>query len=193
MKKKIKFKRLWISVIGWILVGGFVNNLFVAPFTEISLVEWNGLITSLGILLGISGTRDYFLKNSLDKLPENRSGKGWQRMWIPCVGWALAGGFFINCIIAPYLDLRVNDWSQLITALTVILGISGARDVERTSRRIGNHDADGVAALTLERRGAGIHREIRGARECHRSDGTQYSATLHKGCSFFLMQKKSLI
>ena len=129
MKKKIKFKRLWISVIGWILVGGFVNNLFVAPFTEISLVEWNGLITSLGILLGISGTRDYFLKNSLDKLPENRSGKGWQRMWIPCVGWALAGGFFINCIIAPYLDLRVNDWSQLITALTVILGISGARDV----------------------------------------------------------------
>ena len=129
MKKKIKFKRLWISVIGWILVGGFVNNLFVAPFTEISLVEWNGLITSLGILLGISGTRDYFLKNSLDKLPEYRSGKGWQRMWIPCVGWALAGGFFINCIIAPYLDLRVNDWSQLITALTVILGISGARDV----------------------------------------------------------------
>lgn len=92
-EKKIKFKRLWISVIGWILVGGFVNNLFVAPFTEISLVEWNGLITSLGILLGISGTRDYFLKNSLDKLPENRSGKGWQRMWIPCVGWALAGGF----------------------------------------------------------------------------------------------------
>ena len=71
---------------------------------------------------------------------------------------------------------------------------NGARgNVERTSRRVGNHNADGVAALTPERRGAGIHREIRGARECHRSDGTQYSATLHKGCSFFLMQKKSLI
>lgn len=129
MKKKIKFKRLWISVIGWILVGGFINNLYVHPFVDIELVEWNGLITSLGILLGISGTRDYFLKHSLDKLPENASGKGWQRMWIPSVGWTLAGGYFINCIIAPYIDLQVNDWSQLITALTVILGISGARDI----------------------------------------------------------------
>lgn len=127
--KKLKYKRLWISVIGWILVGGFINNLYVHPFADIMLVDWNGLITSLGILLGISGTRDYFLKKSLDKLPENASGKGWQRMWIPCVGWTLAGGYFINCIIAPYIDLQVNDWSQLITALTVILGISGARDI----------------------------------------------------------------
>ena len=129
MKKKIKFKRLWISVIGWILVGGFINNLFVHPFTNIEIVEWNGLITSLGILLGISGTRDYFLKKSLDKVPENVSGKGWQRWWIPCIGWVLAGGYFINCVLAPYIHLNVNDWSQLITALTVMLGISGARDV----------------------------------------------------------------
>ncbi len=128
-KKKITFKRLWISVIGWILVGGFINNLYVHPFTSIELVEWSGLITSLGILLGISGTRDYFLKNSLAKLPENVSGKGWQRLWIPCVGWTLAGGYFINCILAPYIHLNVNDWAQLITALTVILGISGARDI----------------------------------------------------------------
>lgn len=129
MKKKITYKRLWISVIGWILVGGFINNLYVHPFTDIELVEWNGLITSLAILLGISGTRDYFLKNSLNKLPENVSGKGWQRLWIPCVGWTLAGGYFINCILAPYIHLNVNDWTQLITALTVMLGISGARDI----------------------------------------------------------------
>ncbi len=129
MKKKITYKRLWISVIGWILVGGFINNLYVHPFTDIELVEWNGLITSLAILLGISGTRDYFLKNSLAELPENVSGKGWQRLWIPCVGWTLAGGYFINCILAPYIHLNVNDWTQLITALTVMLGISGARDI----------------------------------------------------------------
>ncbi len=129
MKKKITYKRLWISVIGWILVGGFINNLYVHPFTDIELVEWNGLITSLAILLGISGTRDYFLKNSLAKLPENVSEKGWQRLWIPCVGWTLAGGYFINCILAPYIHLNVNDWTQLITALTVMLGISGARDI----------------------------------------------------------------
>lgn len=47
----------------------------------------------------------------------------------PLRGLGFGRRFFINCIIAPYLDLRVNDWSQLITALTVILGISGARDV----------------------------------------------------------------
>lgn len=127
--KKIKFKRLWISVIGWILVGGFMNNLYVAPFTNINLVDWNGLITSLGILIGISGTRDYFLRKSLKAFPENVSGKGFQRLWIPCVGWTLAGGYFVNCILAPYIDLNVSDWSQLITALTVMLGISGVRDV----------------------------------------------------------------
>ena len=129
MEKKKSLKRLWIPTIGWILVGGFVNNLFVAPFTEISLVDWSGLITSLGVLLSISGTRDYFLKESLDKNPENVSGKGWQRLWIPCVGWALAGGFFINCILAPYINLQINDWTQLIAALTVMLGIIGARDI----------------------------------------------------------------
>ena len=146
--KNIKFKRLWISAIGWTLVIGFVNNLIIRPFFDIGLVEWNGLITALAILIGISGTRDYFLKKSLDKLPENRSGKGLQRLWIPAVGWAMFGGFFINCAIAPYIDLQVSDWTQLISALTVMLGISGARDIGL--RRIGKNETAADVAKAIE-------------------------------------------
>ena len=129
MKKKWHFKRWWIPVTGYILAGGFINNLLIAPFTDIDLVDWGGLLTSLGILLGISGIRDYFTKDSLSKLPENVSDKKWKRYWIPIVGWVICAGFFINCILAPYLDIKVNDWTQLVTALSVILGISGARDI----------------------------------------------------------------
>ncbi len=154
LKKKIiitmkkKFKRLWISAIGWTLVIGFVNNLIIRPFANIELVEWNGLITALAVLIGISGARDYFLKNALDKIPENRSGKGWQRLWIPMVGWALWGGFFINCALAPYIDLQVSDWTQLISALTVMLGISGARDIGL--RRIGKNEAAADLAKAID-------------------------------------------
>ena len=50
-------------------------------------------------------------------------------MWIPIVGWALFGGFFINCVLAPHINLRPNDWTQLTAILTVMLGVSGARDL----------------------------------------------------------------
>lgn len=134
MKTK-QFKRWWIPAIGYVLAGGFFNNLLVAPFVEIRLIEWSGLVTSLGILLGISGIRDYFTKDSLDKLPENVSGKKWKRYWIPGIGWFLCGAYFINCILAPYLDfIRVNDWTWLIAILSTMLGISGYRDIKLTPK-----------------------------------------------------------
>lgn len=128
-KKEIQAKRWWIPAIGYALALGFVNNLIVAPFTGQELVEWGPLLTALGILLGISGARDYFTKNKTGIIPENVSDKGWKRLWIPCVGWAVFGGFFVNCALAPYIHLQPNDWTQLVSALTVLLGISGARDV----------------------------------------------------------------
>lgn len=128
-KKEIQAKRWWIPAIGFALALGFVNNLIVAPFTGQELVEWAPMLTALGILLGISGARDYFTKNKTGVIPENVSDKGWKRMWIPCVGWALFGGFFVNCALAPYFKLTPNDWTQLVSALTVMLGISGVRDV----------------------------------------------------------------
>lgn len=128
-KKEIQAKRWWIPAIGYALALGFANNLIVAPFTGQELVEWGPLLTALGILLGISGARDYFTKNKTGIIPENVSDKGWKRIWIPCVGWAIFGGFFVNCALAPYLHITPNDWTQLVSALTVMLGISGTRDV----------------------------------------------------------------
>ena len=127
--KKLAIKRLWISAIGYALAGGFINNLIIAPFTGQTLVDWGHLLTALGVLLGISGARDYLTRNKGNDLPENVSDKGWKRMWIPITGWALFGGFFINCVLAPYLSVVPNDWAQLTATLTVMLGISGARDV----------------------------------------------------------------
>ncbi|MBO4294444.1 MAG: hypothetical protein J5896_03250 [Alphaproteobacteria bacterium] len=128
MKTKAKTKRRWIPATGYALACGFINNLVVAPFTEQNLVEWGPMITALGILLGISGARDYLTKDKVGDIPEAVSDKGWKRKWIPVIGWAVFGGFFINCALAPYVRLTPNDWTQLIAALTVLLGISGARD-----------------------------------------------------------------
>lgn len=52
-----------------------------------------------------------------------------KRYWIPAIGWFLFIGFFNNCVLSPYLDLRPIEWSQLLTALAVMLAISGVRDV----------------------------------------------------------------
>ena len=125
----VSAKRWWISAIGYALAGGFINNLIIAPFTKQTLVEWGPMLTSLGVLLGISGVRDYLTRNKGESIPANVSGKGWKRMWIPITGWALFCGFFINCVLAPYVNLQPNDWAQLTATLTVMLGVSGARDV----------------------------------------------------------------
>ncbi len=51
-------KRSWIPLIGWILCYGFFNNCVIAPYFHVDLVDWEQLLTSLGIMLGISGIRD---------------------------------------------------------------------------------------------------------------------------------------
>ena len=113
MNDKISVKRLWIPAIGYALAGGFINNLVVAPFTHQPMVAWAHLLTALGILLGISGARDYLTKNKGDGLPENVSDKGWKRLWIPITGWALFGGFFIKS-----RDKEILDAMQLYTNIS---------------------------------------------------------------------------
>lgn len=70
-------KRSWIPIIGWILCYGFFNNCVIAPYFHVDLVDWEQLLTSLGIMLGISGIRDIGIKMNyvLNKLPlANASG-----------------------------------------------------------------------------------------------------------------------
>ena len=51
-------KRSWIPLIGWILCYGFLHNCVIAPYFAVDVIDWEQLLTSLGIMLGISGVRD---------------------------------------------------------------------------------------------------------------------------------------
>ena len=44
--------------IGWILCYGFFHNCVIAPYFKADIIDWEQLLTSLGIMLGISGVRD---------------------------------------------------------------------------------------------------------------------------------------
>ncbi len=57
-------KRYWIPAVGWCLALGFFNNCAVYPYANIDIVEWGQLLTGLGVMLGISGTRDVFLSRN---------------------------------------------------------------------------------------------------------------------------------
>lgn len=59
MGNKVLSNRIWIPAIGWILVLGFINNFMVAPYFNVNIVEWSGLLATLSILLTVSGARDY--------------------------------------------------------------------------------------------------------------------------------------
>nr|DAD96408.1 MAG TPA: holin [Siphoviridae sp. ctpbe1] len=63
-----------------------------------------------------------------------------KRSWIPLIGWILCYGFLNNCVIAPYFDVELVDWEQLLTSLAIMLGISGVRDIG--IKRKSNNDKD---------------------------------------------------
>lgn len=130
MKKLKNFwtHRYWINAIGWCVAVGFLNNCFLWAFFPIGQVDWAMLLTALGVMLTISGARDIGLdKNHELEGDENQTVK---RRWITATGWFLALGFFNNAVVAPYYSaLRTIDWWQLLTALGIMLGISGTRDV----------------------------------------------------------------
>ena len=55
-------KKMWIPVIGWILCYGFLHNCMIVPLLGFPEVEWEYLLTGLGIMLGVGGVRDIGLK-----------------------------------------------------------------------------------------------------------------------------------
>ena len=58
-----------------------------------------------------------------------------KRSWIPLIGWILCYGLLNNCVIAPYFDVELVDWEQLLTSLGIMLGISGVRDIGMSRRK----------------------------------------------------------
>ena len=51
-------KRKWIPTIGWTLCYGIFHNCVIVPFFSVPNVDWEYLLMGLGIVLGVSGTRD---------------------------------------------------------------------------------------------------------------------------------------
>lgn len=127
--KKMSWKRAWIPLIGWILAGGFINNLIVHPFVDITLVNWEGMVAALAVMITISATRDFFMKKASNKHLKNTTNKGWKRNWISLIGYTLAAAFAINCLVAPYVGISPNSWPELVAVLGTLLGVSGLRDV----------------------------------------------------------------
>lgn len=132
--KKNAWKRAWIPLIGWILAGGFFNNLVIHSFLDITLIDWRGMTSAVAVMITISAGRDVFMKRSSDKHLKNSTNKGWKRNWIPIIGYVIAAGFAVNCLLAPYIGLIPNSWPELIIALTTLLGVSGIRDVAITPK-----------------------------------------------------------
>ena len=58
-----------------------------------------------------------------------------KRLWIPVLGWSLCYGFLHNCLIAPITGLPVVDWEYLLTAMGILLGVSGVRDIGLKERK----------------------------------------------------------
>ena len=132
--KKNAWKRAWIPLIGWILAAGFFNNLVIHSFLNITLIDWRGMASALAVMITISAGRDVLMKRSSDKHLKNSTNKGWKRNWIPIIGYVIAAGFAVNCLLAPYIGLIPNSWPELIIALTTLLGVSGIRDVAITPK-----------------------------------------------------------
>ena len=144
--EQILTKKLWISAVGFVLALGYIINCIVEPSFggSVRLIDWDELNQSLLILLIISGTRDVTLegikliggKVSIKNVKECEDPdcqpfrKAVKRYWIPVVGWALVGGYFMNCVMWPLVpSVTVVDWDSLGTALLIMLAISGGRDV----------------------------------------------------------------
>lgn len=51
------------------------------------------------------------------------------RMWIPALGIVIAYGFLHNCIIVPFTTFKTVDWTNLILAFSILIGLGGSRDV----------------------------------------------------------------
>jgi roadblock/LC7 domain-containing protein len=66
--------KIWIPCIGWFVVGGLFNNCCVHPFLTIGEVEWSWLLTTLSILLSISGIREYGIYEKDREIMEKNGG-----------------------------------------------------------------------------------------------------------------------
>lgn len=146
---KIRKSRLWIPALGFVLTYGFFHNCCVAPHVDCQTIDWDHLIITFCIIIGLGGARDIVLrkyaylgevvkKNTSTSIINNK-------LWIPLIGWCLVGGFANNMVLVPYLEnVGTVEWGGLMAALSVLLTVSGIRDygIYKQDREIAQNDED---------------------------------------------------
>lgn len=136
MNIKIKKTRLWVPAAGAVLAFGFFNNCILLPWLHGGdPVDWTNLILTLAIMLGLGGARDVVLRKyrylgEVVEESKKTASKGilTNKVWIPTIGWCIVGGLFNNCCIHPFFNIGEVEWSGLLSALSILLTISGARE-----------------------------------------------------------------
>lgn len=131
---KIKKSRMWIPALGVVIAYGFFHNCAIAPYFNCRAIDWTQLILTFSIVLGLGGARDivlqkfYYLGEVEKSINAANSRSLGNKIWIPAIGWCLVLGFSNNFIVASYFNIVMIDWGGLLSALSILLTISGARD-----------------------------------------------------------------
>lgn len=149
---KIETSHHWIVGLGIVIALGFIVNCCVSPFYVPCVpIDSEQLILSASIIAGLGTARQFVLykfkylqnlkpsetegKEDTDKLDSKDPKKIAEdllreKLWVPCVGWALVFGFAVNMLIVPFFadSVRAVEWSFLQSAIAIFLTISGTRE-----------------------------------------------------------------
>ena len=130
---------LWILGLGTVVALGFLIDCFIAPIWHevCKVIDYNELITSAGIIIGLEAVRKYALTrfkylNELSMVTSSKNSPEEilkERLWVPCVGWFLVLGYAVNILVIPFVDgIDEVDWNFLHAAVSIFLTISGLRE-----------------------------------------------------------------
>lgn len=125
---------MWIPALGVVIAYGFFHNCAIAPYFDCRAIDWTQLILTFCIVLGLGGARDvalqkfYYIGEVQKSIDASNSRSLGNKIWIPAIGWCLVLGFSNNFIIASYFNIGMIEWGGLLSALSILLTISGVRD-----------------------------------------------------------------
>lgn len=146
MDVKMQTSHLWIIGLGIVVALGFFINCVVAPFYWACIpIDEEQLILSASIIAGLGTARQLvvyrfkylqgILTNPLSQDVQTDNKKMAEdvlreKIWVPCVGWALVLGFTVNILLLPFFSeyIRAIDWAFLQSSIGIFLTISGTRE-----------------------------------------------------------------
>lgn len=155
----IKTSHLWMIALGVVIALGFFINCLVAPFyLGCAPINETELILSASIVAGLGTAREAvlyrfkYLQDLQPPLGDRKTAENVlkEKLWIPCIGWFLCGGFAVNYLLLPFFDwIRPVDWGFLQSALGIFLTISGTREVSiyaqnNKTRKAGAEETEGA-------------------------------------------------